>query len=563
MFYNIKNIKESIAHGYFLASIKEFSLYIEQGITSNHQAIDLHRSWFTQLQQHFVSPNKTTLPELDHSLCFFSNWFNSLEAKLILHASISDKYDMQGNILLIHRNLHQQAQYVHTAVRQQNFFDAHNHFNELINQFLLLDKHISQAQFNFLKSPKTNFIKFILSEIKSNQNLDYYFVIHIDSLIASDIYYQEQKETLDAFMDVLSNTLHSEGIDFIYLEHEQRLHIVINTRDNNHNLVIENALNEFDAKHSKYNQKQLCIKTFALADLPTCQFEHFESMLYNMQSMACINTVNHLTKKELVDHFEFAVKDLSLIDRVKQHIKTRNFKIFYQPIVNKEGEYQSAEALIRMPHKNNHNFLDAKDFLKLAEEHHLTLEIDQLVFSLLKQDIPKLSRITPMLNVNIYPGSLNSYNFVEQIKELNQTCKQHQLKLIIELTEHDALTNKEVLETLSKNEGIKFAIDDFGTGYSNLAVLLELAEKQIVQQAKLDGEMINNIDIDVKKLQMIKFITDMAINLNLQPVIAEFIDSSEKVDLLDKLPSHILYQGFFFSKAKSVDSLIKEKGLGT
>ncbi len=115
---------------------------------------------------------------MEHNLCAFADWLKTLESKLILHACRDQQFDMQGNILLSHRKVHEEASFVHIYISQKDYLKALAHFEHLSQAYLLLDKYINEANFIYSKRPYYNFIDFVMNEGKQRNDLKYYFVIH-------------------------------------------------------------------------------------------------------------------------------------------------------------------------------------------------------------------------------------------------------------------------------------------------------------------------------------------------------------------------------------------------
>ncbi|MDG6774200.1 EAL domain-containing protein [Thiomicrorhabdus sp. ZW0627] len=556
--HSIKLAKSHLAHGYFLSSVKEFvSHFKNSDFLCHNQTMTLHKDWLIKLE-HFFShiEEGLTPPQLDHTLCDFAHWLTTLEAKLILHATGDKAFDLQGNILLIHRSVHQEANYVYVYLMQKEYLKALSHFENLSQDFLLLDKYINEAHFNYLADPYHNFIDFVMAESKRQKNLSYYFVIHYGIVEASDIQYKQKKELLNAFTHECMACMHQKGIDFINLERDESLHIVLKENVTPLSSLLEDVLAALQQKFGKSHSEQLYINLFNLSDLPVYETQHFVSMLNKILKDKCHEHICHIERTELVEYQQKVEQDLALLEIIQAHLKNKEFCLFYQPIVEEDGRIKTLEALIRLPLEDK--VVAAKDFLNLVESYNLTAQVDELVFELLQADVPSLKGLTEMVNVNIYPQSLASPQIIKKLIDLNATCKQHEIQLLVEITEHDILMHDEVLRELNQSYQIIFAIDDFGTGYSNLSGLVDLASSHTIQVAKLDGKLIQNIENDQGKYRMVEFITNMAASLGLQPVIVEFVDTAEKLETLRKLPSHLLYQGYYFNKAIPLETLIEE-----
>lgn len=556
---DIKQVKSQLAYGYFVATVEEFTQQLKNGFVASSKAMSLHKKWLEQLEEHFLNPEQTPLPEMEHSQCAFSKWLNTLEAKLIMHATGSSAFDLKGNILLAHRALHEEARFVKINLKNQSFFKALTHFDGLSLAFLRLDKYLAEAHFNYLSDPYSHFIDFVIHENKRQKKLNYYFVIHYGLIQQSELNYKQKKAVLEEFGDLFLDCLKQDGIDFISLQHQDNLHVVLNEQqllNYDRTQALQYALKRLKKRYGTINVHPIRIKLFQMNQLPKCSFLHFDSLLNKMLRDSCEHQVCEIQSNKLEQYQQEVVSDLALLEVIQHHLDKKSFVLHYQPIVDQNGYCQTIETLIRLPMDNQ--IVQAENFLNIVEYHHMTLDIDRVVFELLKGDIPKLKGITPMVNVNIYPQSLGHPEFIKQIVELNAICQQNDIQLMVEITEHEALIHDEILRDLHQNHQTQFAIDDFGTGYSNLAKLAELAGNHTVQMAKLDGELIADIANDEAKLNVVRIVVEMASKLGLQPVIAEFVDSKEKVAALNALPSDMLFQGFFFSKALPLKDLIHQ-----
>ena len=93
--------------------------------------------------------------------------------------------------------------------------------------------------------------------------------------------------------------------------------------------------------------------------------------------------------------------------------------------------------------------------------------------------------------------------------------------------------------------GFRSSIDDFGFGYSSLSLLCEFD----IDSLKIDRSFFMNLN-NIKNRHIIKCIMELAIQLNIHPVV-EGIETQEQIDYLETLPCHSV-QGYFFSKPLAV-----------
>jgi EAL domain-containing protein (putative c-di-GMP-specific phosphodiesterase class I) len=557
---SINHIKNQLAYGYFTAQVSAFTDHFKHCYARPHASMALHKKWLIQLEKFFFNP-KETPPEMEHSLCAFAQWLKTLEAKLTLHATGSQAFDLQAHILLAHRRVHSAARFVQIHLKQHAYIQALIHFENLVEAFLLLDKYITAAHFNYLTDPYRHFIDFVITESNQQSHLDYYFVIHYGLIEHAEMHYKHKKEVLDDFAQLFLEQLQLDQLDFISLVHKEKMHVVLNEQNRlqfDRKQPLYETLKRLQDKYGHTVIAPLRVNLFKPSHLPAYDFRQFSTLLTKMTQTKCRHSICEIEQRELQSFSDAVLQDLKLLDIIQDHLANKQFELHYQPIVDEHGHYQTLEALIRLPLEAQ--TLQAEKFLSIVEDHNLTLEVDRLVIALLQQDVAKLKTITPMVNVNIYPQSLRHGTFVEQLVQLSQVCRQHELKLTVEITEHEVLLHDDVLMKLHQEHHIQFAMDDFGSGYSNLAKLAEMASNQTVQIAKLDGSLIEGIDQDESKLNLVRFITDMADSLGLTPVIVEFVDSEQKLDVLKKLPATLLYQGFLFSKAEPLNTLLERNG---
>ena len=101
--------------------------------------------------------------------------------------------------------------------------------------------------------------------------------------------------------------------------------------------------------------------------------------------------------------------------------------------------------------------------------------------------------------------------------------------------------------------GAKVSIDDFGSGYSNFKTIIDIEANYL----KIDGSLIQNIDINIKDYKVAKSIIHFASQSNMKTV-AEFVHSKEVFDKLVELNVDYM-QGFYISQPKA--TLIEKEEL--
>ena len=241
--------------------------------------------------------------------------------------------------------------------------------------------------------------------------------------------------------------------------------------------------------------------------------------------------------------------------RLRRAIQSDEFELFYQPLINAETlDVALVEALIRwrMP---DGSFSSPDEFLAVAEESGLIVEISDWV---LRTAICTAARWhrgdwpNARVAINVSPRQFLDYRFVSRLQEL---LRQYDLPahcLEIELTESVLQTGAHTIKTLDqlRSIGVAIALDDFGTGYSSLASLQRLP----LTRVKLDRSLIAGIDDSTRSASIARATIALCRGLGLE-VTAEGVERLEQLAML--LPHRaISLQGYLFSRPVSATVLL-------
>jgi len=233
---------------------------------------------------------------------------------------------------------------------------------------------------------------------------------------------------------------------------------------------------------------------------------------------------------------------------LRKALEKKEFQLYYQVQVDKEGKQFGAEALIRWLHPE-HGMVPPLDFIPLAEETGLILPIGEWVIEHACAQLKRWEQNKHMchltLSVNISVKQFRQIDFVDKVKA---TIVRHNINpalLKLELVETLLLENvDEVIDSMHalKDIGIKFELDDFGTGYSSLQYLKKLP----LHQLKIDQSFVRDITTDINDRTIILTIITMAHSMGLE-VIAEGVETHEQQQfLMDN--GCTKFQGYLFSK---------------
>jgi len=236
-------------------------------------------------------------------------------------------------------------------------------------------------------------------------------------------------------------------------------------------------------------------------------------------------------------------------------IKNRDFYMMYQPFVElAKGSHKMVESLVRWNHPTLGQMSPA-DFIPIAEESGLIIELGELIIEMVLNEIPKLmqSKGLGRLSINISAAHFLSPNFLPVLirnLDKNPGAAQH---LCIEITEGVVLDNLDLARMVIDKLhllGLVVSLDDFGTGYSSLSYLQLLS----VDSIKLDRSFIADLDNSRDRRTITESIIKLAHSLNLY-VVGEGVENSQQLDYLLEYECDYI-QGNFFYQPMSAQELL-------
>lgn len=258
-----------------------------------------------------------------------------------------------------------------------------------------------------------------------------------------------------------------------------------------------------------------------------------------------------------------AVSRMSLISDLRTALPNKQFELHYQPIVNLlTGDIYKAEALIRWQHPIR-GFVGPNDFIPIAEETKLIVDIGDWVFrEAARQSAKWRASVDPHFQISINTSPIQYKNEAFSTKdwlEYLQTLKLAGDAITVEITEgalmeYGKSIDQQLLDFRDAN--IQVALDDFGTGYSSLASLKKLD----IDYLKIDKSFVDNLAPHSNDLALCEAIIVMAHKLDLK-VVAEGVENEEQKDLLIAAGCDYA-QGYLFSKplpASKFETLLKSR----
>lgn len=255
-------------------------------------------------------------------------------------------------------------------------------------------------------------------------------------------------------------------------------------------------------------------------------------------------------------HFFSAALQAQVQERIRLEkelrslIPTDHFVLYYQPIVDaKSLEITGVESLIRWDHPTR-GILPPSEFITLAEEIGLIVEIDsrsrlKACQQLSKWRAQNIVSETFTVRINVCAQMLTDEDLHTAIKndldktELPGRC------IGLEITESVLIENLAATAQLLhqiQSYGIEISVDDFGTGYSSMAYLKALPARTL----KIDRTFVQGVPENSDDCRILRAMIVFGKSLNLK-IVVEGIETKEQAKFCREYGADLL-QGYLFSK---------------
>jgi diguanylate cyclase (GGDEF)-like protein len=246
---------------------------------------------------------------------------------------------------------------------------------------------------------------------------------------------------------------------------------------------------------------------------------------------------------------------LALENDLRRALERGEFLLHYQPIVSLRDEAVIAiEALVRWNHPQR-GLVEPSEFIPLAEETGLILQLGDWVLQCAVRDGIALaragfSRLRVAVNLSALQFRQRDISHIVQLALASAGAQAVQLQL--EITESVLMQNveatAEALRALSES-GVEVSLDDFGTGYSSLSYLKRFP----IDVLKIDRSFVRDILTDADDAAIASAIISMAHSLGIQ-VVAEGVETREQLEFLRARDCDYV-QGYYISEPRPAAEL--------
>jgi diguanylate cyclase (GGDEF)-like protein/PAS domain S-box-containing protein len=252
-----------------------------------------------------------------------------------------------------------------------------------------------------------------------------------------------------------------------------------------------------------------------------------------------------------------AVERLLLKSKLRRALERDEFVLRYQPKVDlASGKVVGSEALLRwrLP---GHGEIAPAQFIPLAEESHLILDIGAWVLNQVCSDYAAWQKQIAdpgLVAINLSLKELSQASFIPRCRSVFEKHGVSPGRVELEITETTLMLDAErtlpLLDEL-RAMGVHLSIDDFGTGYSSLSALQQFP----IGTLKIDQSFVRNAASDPDDATIVRTIIEMGRSLGLQ-VLAEGIETEEQRSFL--LVSGCQFgQGRLFGEPVSADEFLE------
>ena len=211
-----------------------------------------------------------------------------------------------------------------------------------------------------------------------------------------------------------------------------------------------------------------------------------------------------------------------------------------------EKVFKTLNEQIQLLKSRNILIEDYNKTYKILEKNNMTYKLDILMFENACKMLEKIQEEKEQIKVfcNFSRNSLSKENIIEDIENILEKYKvdPKQIGIVIEedITKKYPYNIKKVTRKLSQI-GFLIILDNFGGTMNSINDLSQISCDFI----KISPKLLNNIEEQSKKQEVLRQVILMAKNLNLE-VICENIEKEETKQILQNMNCNLLQGNLFF-----------------
>ncbi len=249
------------------------------------------------------------------------------------------------------------------------------------------------------------------------------------------------------------------------------------------------------------------------------------------------------------------MRRMALADELRGAIANNELRLVYQPVIDLATmRVAGVEALVRWEHPS-HGLLGPNEFVPVAEESTLILELDEWVLTRASAQLDRWTATRTPLNPLELWVNLSARSFIRpDLRRLldKVATPSARGRIGLELTERDPIEDLEgairAFQRL-RSDGVLIAIDDFGTGLASLQRVADFEPSNI----KIDRSFVSRMSTSPKFQMVVESIIDIGRRFDLI-VTAEGVEELGQLAVLQELGCHHA-QGFLFARPMVVSDL--------
>lgn len=256
-------------------------------------------------------------------------------------------------------------------------------------------------------------------------------------------------------------------------------------------------------------------------------------------------------------------REMRWIGVLREALDEDRFELAYQTIMPLSADIKEGyryEILLRLRDENG-NLQSPSEFIAAAENYNFMTQLDRWVVKNYCQWLssnPKHIANLSSVSINLCGQSLVDRSMHTYIENTMLMYGIPPEKLCFEITESQAIMDFDqtiLFMNKFKKLGCRFSLDDFGSGFSSYSYIKRLP----IDQLKIDGSFVENIETDNIDYTMVKSFNDIARAVNIKTV-AEYVENENIKNILSGIGIDYV-QGYLIAKPRLLVNFVDNEQL--